>query len=261
MASRLRSVTLLRGVALRALTGDGPKPSTARPVLDEEANAILDYQGGLEHYHWDEAWRRSVIDHFEHNIRRMIVICQERDVPIWLVDPVSNLRDCPPFKSEHREGLTADELQQWDSLRLRAEKYYRTDMRKAIGYLEQASLIDNQYAGLFYDLAKCYDTMGMTKRAHEDYLKAKELDVCPLRILDPMNRALHRICRQRDVPLIPARSMFGQQSEDGIPGGDLLVDHVHPTALGHQAIAELSDGPVLFTGPGRTWYRMASCAG
>ena len=112
-------------------------------------------------------------------------------------------------------------------------------MRTAAGFIEQASVIDGQYAGLFYDLAKCYEAMGMTKKARESYLQAKELDVCPLRIVEPMNQAIHRLCGQTGIPLIPVRSTFEQRSRQGIPGGFLLVDHVHPSIPGHQLVAEL----------------------
>lgn len=237
-ASRFRIFTLLRARVL-ALTGDVSQPPEDRPVLKEEVEALLDYQGGLKRYHWDEPWRRGVVEHFEFNLRRMVKVCRKHGVPIWLADPTSNLRDCPPFKSEHRAELTADELQQWDSLRGRARGLYATDMRTAAGFLEQASLLDGQFAGLFYDLAKCYEAMGKTKKARESYLQAKELDVCPLRIVEPMNQAIHRICRQTAIPLIPVRSAFDQRSRHGIPGGFLLVDHVHPSIPGHQLVAEL----------------------
>ena len=194
-ASQLRTFTLLSSGA-HVLTGDVSAARTDRPMLNEEVEALLDYRGGLEQYHWDEPWRQGVIEHFEYNLRRMVAMCREREVPVWLVDPVANLRDCPPFKSEHRAGLTPGELLQWDSLRRKASLHYHSDMRKAADYLKQASLIDGQYAGLFYDLAKCYETMGMTKKARDAYVQAKDLDVCPLRILEPMNQAIHRVCRE-----------------------------------------------------------------
>jgi tetratricopeptide (TPR) repeat protein len=237
-ASRLRTFTLLRA-GVRRWTRDAPTPAKDRPVLPEEVQALLDYEGGLKRYHWDESWRRGVMDHFEYNLRRMVALCRQRGVPVWLADPVCNLRDCPPFKSQHRDGLTDDEQKQWDSLRRQASACYRTDMRKSTRLLEQASDLDGQFAGLHYDLAKCYEALGRNDQARQAYQRATDLDVCPLRILEPMNQAVNRVCRQLGVVRIPVRDTFVQRCRNGIPGGFLLVDHVHPSIPGHQSIAEI----------------------
>ena len=112
-------------------------------------------------------------------------------------------------------------------------------LRKATRLLEQASHLDGQFAGLHYDLAKCYEALGRNDQARQAYQRANDLDVCPLRILEPMNQAVNRVCRQLGVVRIPVRDTFVQRSRNGIPGGFLLVDHVHPSIPGHQSIAEL----------------------
>lgn len=238
-ASRLRSFTLLRERLLdRDVDGAG-STSGVRPILSEEVEALLDYQGGLGAYRRDPSWRRGVIEHFHFNLRRMVLMCRNAAVPIWLVDPVCNLRNCPPFKSQHRDGLTADQLQQWETLRSQAGKYYRTNLRKAVECLRQAIQIDDQYAGQFYDLAKCYDSLGSPNEAREAYIRSKELDVCPLRVVEAMNRAIHDVAQETGTTLIPVRESFNRHSRDSIPGGFLLVDHVHPSIPGHKRIAEL----------------------
>jgi lysophospholipase L1-like esterase len=237
-AFRLRSVVVLREL-LNQLSGQDQNVRQDRVLLAEEVQALLDYQGGLEQYHWDESWRRSVVEHFEFNLRRMVQICQQQDVPIWVADPVANLRDCPPFKSEHRTDLKEQELQQFDSLRSQAKSLYKSDIARATDLLEQAAEIDSQFAGLWFDLAKCYDALEMVERAGECYVQAKELDVCPLRILDSMHEVIRSVAEDNAIPLIPVQADFSARADDGIPGSFLLVDHVHPSILGHQFIANL----------------------
>jgi lysophospholipase L1-like esterase len=234
---RTRTYNVLRQgyVRLRGPSGDVPRED--RPILASEADAILEYRGGLEQYHRDEKWRRDVIEHFRYNLRRMVQITQDAHVPILLVNPVCNLRDCLPFKTQHRHGLAAEELARWESLVTEAGKCQGTDMVRAVALLKQAMAIDDQHAGLHYLLAKCYDAMGMTEEAHRSYLQAKELDICPLRILEPMNQAILDVARQTDTPLVDVRKMYEELSGDGIPGSYLLVDHVHPSIPGHQLIA------------------------
>jgi hypothetical protein len=81
--------------------------------------------------------------------------------------------------------------------------------------------------------------MGLNDKARQAYLRAKDLDVCPLRILEPMNESIHTVCQRTGTALIGVRQAFDLYSRHGIPGGYLLVDHVHPSIPGHQLIAEL----------------------
>lgn len=198
---------------------------------------MLEYQGGLEQYHRDETWRRNVIEHFRFNLRRMVEMTHRAGVPFFLVNPVANLRDCPPFKAQHRDGLAPKDLKRWKALVSEAAKRQATNLYQAALMLEEARKIDDQHAGLHYLLAKCYDASGMTDQAHRAFLEAKELDVCPLRILEPMNQAVLDVARESGTPLVDVRKLFEARSDSGIPGGYLLLDQVHPSIPGHQLIA------------------------
>lgn len=233
--SRLRTTTLLRTAFHNWREGSG-QPER-KPELTAEVNALLDYRGGLEDYHRDAAWRQGVIAHYRANLQRIVRMGQDAGVPLVLVNPVCNLRSCPPFKSEHRAELTADELRQWTNLWSEARTLYRNNVRRALKLLRQAEAIDDQFAGLHYDIAKCSESIGLIGEARRAYVKAKELDVCPLRILAEMNDAVHEVSRNTGVPLVDVRALFASLSRDGTPGGDLLVDHVHPSIKGHQRIA------------------------
>ena len=237
LVASTRSFNLL-AAGYRNLTGAAAgQADDQRPVLQTEVDAILEYQGGLEQYHRDEKWRRDTIDHFSYNLRRMVEATRAAGVPMLLVNPVANLRDCPPFKTEHREGITPKELELWNGLIDKAKQLQGTDMHQAIAALEQAREIDDQHAGLHYILAKCYDALARNAEARNAYIKAKELDVCPLRILEPMHRAILDVADSTGVWLVDVSRLYDQLSEAGIPGKFLLVDHVHPSIAGHQLIA------------------------
>ena len=82
---------------------------TGKPILQQEVTAILDRSAGLDLYHRDEEFSKGVVQHFAHNLRAMITLCRNAGVPVILVEPVSNLKDFSPFKSEHGPELTASE--------------------------------------------------------------------------------------------------------------------------------------------------------
>lgn len=237
-ATKLRTFNVLRSGYLRLHGVSARRLNEVRPILPEEVDALLDHQGGLEKYHRDDEWRDGVVRHFRHNLELMVQKCRRAGVPIWLVNPVCNLRACPPFKSEHRADLSLAELSRWEQLRIQASEN-RDDVPQALALLEQALEIDGQYASLVYDLAKCYDSLGLVEQAREAYIQAKELDICPLRIVEAMNAAVKEVASKHNVTLIDVREHFENESRDGIPGGLLLIDHVHPTVAGHQMIAEL----------------------
>jgi tetratricopeptide (TPR) repeat protein len=182
-----------------------------------------------------------VIAHYRYNLRRMIEMARDAGVPMILVNPVSNFRDSPPFKSEHRGDLSPEELQEWESVCAAAHRHLRGenyDLGRAIRLFERACRIDPLHAGGFYNLAKCYQAAGRFDEARGAYLQAKEQDVCPLRIVQPMNEAVLELARDTGTPVVNAQNLFEERSTDGIVGGDWLVDHVHPSVEGHQLLAD-----------------------
>jgi lysophospholipase L1-like esterase len=223
----------------RKVTGAPERPTdAARPILPGEVQALLDFRGGLEYYQWDPQWRREVVDHYRFNLNRMAAIARQASVPMIFVEPVSNLRDCPPFKSQHRGDLTPEELTRWNRLYDQARRWFSRDKPRAVELLKEAIEIDAQHAGLHYTLAKCYDELGQYGLARTEYLRAKERDVCPLRMIEPLHEALREVAGVHDVPRIDLPALFEVRSSQRLLGGDWLIDHVHPSIPGHQLIAQ-----------------------
>ena len=240
-ASRLRTFTLLREQYLHLRGQSSTEPGSARPLLPTEVEALLDYQGGLEEYHRDPAWRDGVMQQFEFSLTKLVRIAQGAGVPILLINPCSNLRDFPPFKSEHREDLTAVELEEWESLCQTAGDSMHgnaDDLREAIVCLERACEIDPEYAAAFYHLGHCYLAAHRTDDARGMFERARDLDICPLRILQPMNETVLKVARENGVPVVDAQALYEGLSRDGLVGDQWLVDHVHPTITGHQVLAD-----------------------
>jgi tetratricopeptide (TPR) repeat protein len=224
---------LARAVARREVT----IPDN-RTMLPDEVEAVLDYTGGLSSYHRNESWRRGVMDHFRYNLRRMVEMAHGAGVPVLLLNPVCNL-DTPPFKSEHRAGMSEEELRRFDALWEQARQAYGRSLIEAIAYLKEAIDLDDQHAGIHFTLAECYQQLGRLDEACAEFVRAKDLDICPLRILEPMRQDTLEIARSTGTPLIDLAAYFAGKSPGGITGDNWLVDHVHPTIIGHQKIANL----------------------
>ena len=235
ITGRLRTFTLLRHAMFSAAgipVGPGEKPQ-----MKAEVDALLDYKQGLKAFTRNEAWRAGVVEHYELNLRRMAAVAGRARVPVIFVSPCSNLCDCPPFKSEHRHNLSkADEIQ-WASVVKDAQSHYRDDLQSSVRLLQDALRVDDQYASTWYELGKCYESLGLHQQAREAFVKARDEDICPLRILSSMEAAMATTARDTKTPFIDAHRLLEEKCPHAILGNFLLVDHIHPSFEGHQMIA------------------------
>lgn len=216
--------------AINQLVYSDSSPHEARPMLPTETDPMLDYHNGLAAYHRDDQWHTNVMAHFEHNVRKLIAIAQNNSVPCILVIPPSNLYDCPPFKSVVSAESKTDARNRRQQLIDQARKTMRTDPQQVIPLLKQALAIDDRHAATWYELGKCYQSLGLQSQAHEAFVRARDEDICPLRMLSRMEEQLRQIALTDEVPLLD----MSVHMRDG----HSLVDHVHPDFEGHQDIAE-----------------------
>ena len=232
-AMSLRTVTLCR----RWLGGDPEPVSEDGP---SEVEARLDHQRGFASYQRDLAWQDEVVEQYGRSLETMISACREAGVPLLLVRLGSNLRDCPPFKSQHRDGLSVKEAALWqaamDEGKLRSSQ---REFEAALAAYRRAAELDNQHALVAWRIARTLDRLGHAEPAAVAYRRARDLDVCPLRMIGRLDRVLTAVAKATATPLVDAALEIRNGSPEGLPGSDWYVDHVHPTLQGHQEIGRL----------------------
>lgn len=211
---------------LRSLVVDRPKVQPAT-TLSEEVEARLDYKNGLEKYKRDDDWKAGVIEHFGHNLRRMLAAAKSANVPVILCNPVCNLRDASPFKSETGEGDRLKELEDW--------AFSKIELKQ----LEELVKRNPRHAGLQYQIGQSYLMAGDIEKARHHLVEAKEQDLCPLRIVEPMYQLIEELRVEFRPSFVDVKKRFEEQADGGIPGRELLLDHIHPSIHGHQLIAQL----------------------
>ncbi|MFM9952457.1 MAG: SGNH/GDSL hydrolase family protein [Opitutaceae bacterium] len=235
----LHTVNLVRQSLFRdrATARSSAAVSTDGGELSPHVNTRLDYASGYASYRRDEVWWQNVVAQYDESVRQIVAACRAAHVPVLLVRLGSNLRDCPPYKSEHRAGLAPGAEAGWQAAFDLATATERTDLPRALQVYQEAAAIDADYALLNFRIARTLDRLGRPTEALPYFERAKDTDICPLRITAPLEHTLLRIAAETDTPLVDAAQIIAARSPDGIPGNDWYIDHVHPSIGGHQLIA------------------------
>ena len=204
--------------------------------VSPEFKTRLDAGNGYASYKRDPEWQEQVAQQFRSTLNDIADTCENSQVPLMLVRLGSNLRDCPPFKSSFRKDLPPDQEREWMNHFELGTQLQETDYSAALDAYREAAKIDDSHALLNYRIARLEDRSG-TGDPELYFRRALEEDVCPLRILPAQLMAIESLAKERDLQLVDGERAIMDASEDGLPGYDWYVDHVHPTIGGHQIIA------------------------
>jgi tetratricopeptide (TPR) repeat protein len=180
-----------------------------------------------------------VYANFESNLRDTIAIARGSGARVIVATVATNLKDCAPFASLHREDLGQDALRSWSVLVQQG-----SDLETARSYAEalkaylSAAQIDDQYAELEFRIARCLWMLGDYRAAREHFLRSRDLDTLRFRAdskINDINRSV--AASSPGVELVDADEIFAKESPNGIVGSELVYEHVHMTPEGNYLLA------------------------
>jgi Flp pilus assembly protein TadD len=237
---RSPAVDTVRG---KTIVPESASRGVEKTVLKDELITMLDQSAGLDQYHRDKEFSQGVVQHFSYNLGKMLRRCKEAGVPAILVEPASNLKDFSPFKSEHSAGLGSVtrarvEKTMADAAHLLGQKEYG----EALSLLATCTEADPMYAMAHYLTGKALLGLGRCSDAQKSFIRARDLDVCPLRATSSILEVIHRNASGA-ASFIHFPDILIQMPVTGGDGCDILgnerfLDHVHPIIQGHQKLAE-----------------------
>ena len=215
----------------------------------------LDTWTGLDLYRRDDELKRSIIEHFEYNLRQMVAIARDHGAGVVFVKPVSNLKDFSPFKSQHAEALTPRDTARFAARLEEGRRLFDEGrVREASAAFGEVLAMDPEYAEVHFRVGQSLLHQGDAAGARDAFVRAKELDVAPLRALERIVELVGAVAAEYDLPVVDLPAILEadcrQRYGHSILGNEYLLDHVHPDFPVHGLIAEevidvlVSDGLV-----------------
>jgi tetratricopeptide (TPR) repeat protein len=176
---------------------------------------------------------------FEHNLRDTIAVARDSGAKVIVSTVATNLMDCAPFGSLHREDLGADALRSWSSLvQQGAERENAGSYAEALKLYLAAASIDSQYAELEFRIARTLEALGDPSAAREHFLRARDLDTLRFRADSKINDINRSVAHSfPSVGLVDADAIFAKESPNGVTGSELIYEHVHLTPHGSYLLA------------------------
>jgi tetratricopeptide (TPR) repeat protein len=182
---------------------------------------------------------KTALSTFRENYEEIINIARENNIPIIISNLVRNEDGLYPFISFQSELIS-------DSLATLSRKFYNLGLEKmdaknypgAAEYFNESLSIDSIPANVHYLLGKCYEQLAKYDQAERQYSLAADLDGLRFRAPSEFNNIITRLGKQYQVPVADVNNQFKLNSENGIIGSNLLVDHVHPNIRGYFLLAK-----------------------
>ena len=225
---RLGLSRLRIGQALTRLLRPFLRPKTA-PKQWAGPEMFLEHRVGP-----DDPGLERVYAHFRVNIADMLSSALSRRVPVVMCTVPVNLEACPPFASQHRQGLAEADARRWDALyALGKAAQARGDQAAAERHYREAQGIDPLYAELDFRRAQCLAALGRGQESAQEYALARDHDVLRMRA----DSRLNTVARESARAAGPLVRLYDAEVDLASRQNDLFYEHVHMTFAGNYRLA------------------------
>ncbi len=181
-----------------------------------------------------------VYENFASNLNEIIAVAQRVGAHVVVSTVATNLKDCGPFASMHREGITPAALQNWSSLmQLGVQQEASNQYADALKSYSAAAAIDDEYAELEFRRGRSLLAIGDHADARQHFLRARDLDTLRFRADSQVNDIIRSVAKSKgpSVGLVDAEAILADRSTQGIIGNELLYEHVHLNPAGNYQLA------------------------
>jgi tetratricopeptide (TPR) repeat protein len=218
----------------------------------------------------DDPRLEAVYRNFEANLRDIVRIARGAGARTLLCTVVSNVKDCAPFLSLHRAGITESETKAWDRSFNRGRiEWLIGDAPAARADLLEALRIDPQYADTEFLLGSLDLKEGDVQAARAHFIGAEHWDALRFRPDPRINEIIREVAGEggQGVSLVDAAMALGSDpaSSAAPAGSGLLFEHVHLDWEGNYRLALMAAQAAEAALPpasdgARAWLDSRGCA-
>ncbi len=173
---------------------------------------------------------------FAANLTEILEIIQKHGTPVLVSTLVSNLKDQYPFKSVLSQGIPKKDWARFFDKGVRLEN--RGEYDHALSEFSRANALDSMAAKLHFEAGRCYEKLSKFDTALNEYRWARDLDVIRFRAPTEFNDVIRNVCAQKKVSVVDMVNVFQENSQHGIPGDNLFLEHLHPNFTGNYLVAD-----------------------
>jgi len=177
-------------------------------------------------------------ENFERNLRDTLTVARSSGARVIVSTIATNLKDCAPFASLHREDISENDLRSWNELvRQGAQLEDERAWDEALTRYQSALQIDAQYAEIEFRIARVEWMRGNYAAARKHFQRALDLDTLRFRADSRINEINRSVASAEGAELVDADAVFSKESPNGVVGSELVYEHVHMTPLGNYTLA------------------------
>jgi tetratricopeptide (TPR) repeat protein len=174
------------------------------------------------------------IEQFTRNMEATLSFLNNRHIPVFLSNLVSNEKDLKPFIS----GTSGNPTFQ-NEFDLGARALAERDSTTAYAHFVAANRVFGGNALCNYYLGRIAYGRGDTAGAKVCLDKARDLDELRFRAPDTLNDIITRLCKQYpNAHLVDTRAAFEGASKGHIIGEEVILEHVHPNLAGYALMSD-----------------------
>ncbi|MBN8588571.1 MAG: hypothetical protein J0L94_09645 [Rhodothermia bacterium] len=177
---------------------------------------------------------------FEENMSALLAHYQKAGIPVFMGTLASNERDHAPFISGLQEQTNTSK---WRKSIAQLKQALQNKQANALTLADQLVRMDTTSAEAYFLRGRALEQQANSNpsqyaAARKAYLKAKDLDMLRFRAPESLNQIIRRIAQKYGAVVVPSQEALAASSPNGIIGGTLMLEHLHPNLDGYFLISE-----------------------
>lgn len=180
-----------------------------------------------------------IAEHFRFVLDEMNGLATSLGVPLFLVQPATNLADWAPEGSFWSADLTAAEIKDRDARLADARRLAAAgESVAALDAIDESLAIDPAPAASHFLRGRILLKIDPVL-AQQAFRQARDRDAVPIRLTSPLEAEIHQAWDRHRLRPLDADAHLSRLSPDGIVGDEMVMDYCHPSPAAHRHIAAM----------------------